>query len=69
MSEIGQCNLFDKVHIRGRIGAVICANENCRAGGNLGFSENLDKAVAQMSFVEQVTLPSSPHRARTGIGY
>jgi hypothetical protein len=40
--------------IRSLIGAVICPTT--RAGVKLSFPENHDKAVAQMSFISQVTL-------------
>jgi hypothetical protein len=42
--------------IRSYTGAVICANKRTRAGVKLIFPGMYDKAVAQMSFVSQVTL-------------
>jgi hypothetical protein len=42
--------------IRSFIGAVICANTRTRASVKLSFPESYDKAVAQMSFVSQLTL-------------
>jgi hypothetical protein len=49
--EVGQGDLVDKVHIRSMTGAVDCPSVSLRAGIKLSFALNLDKVVAQMSFV------------------